>query len=239
VGGEQLETASLKQTREVSLGQTLVAARERRGLSREAVVKQAHIPAHYLQMLEDDDYRLISDRLYLLPFLRKYASFLEIDEDETAIRLVRDVQRVDNNAFPARLDEPLDGIQRYHRRNWSKPIMFSGLIAVIIGAYVVQSHHNEADTMITPAVQSPPAIPLPSISKGAMDSADASQSSRTISVGQSDSSTPQQSTSGATISVPKHTQSAGQTTIVPVATPDRLRHLQRPRTAVAGQVANH
>jgi len=241
VGGNQLETATLNQAREASLGESLVAARERRGLSRETVLHHIHIPAHYLQMLEDDDYRLISDQLYLLPFLRKYATFLEIDQDETAMRLVRAVQRADNNTSPIRLDEPLDDIRRYRRRNWSKPIIFGGLIAVIIGAYIAQSRRNDTDKVNVPTVQpSPVAVSSESsASNGAMSSLSASQSSSPASVNRPDSSTPLQSRAGSTTSTPQHTQSVSQAMIVPVAVPNEPPDLARPRTPGARQVANH
>jgi cytoskeletal protein RodZ len=142
VGGNDSETAISDQRDEITLGQVLTSAREKRGLTREAVVKETHIPAHYLRMLESDDYRLISDELYLLPFLRKYAGFLELDQEDAAMRLVREVQRVDNNTQSARIDEPLGVVPTRRWRNWSKPAVFSGLIAVIIAAYIVQSRHN-------------------------------------------------------------------------------------------------
>jgi cytoskeletal protein RodZ len=141
--------ATASQRQEASLGEFLMAARERRGLSQEAVVQETHIPAHYLRMLESDDYRLISDELYLLPFLRKYATFLQLDQEDAAMRLVREVQRVDNAPPPPRSDEPLDDI-RSRWRNWSNAAMFGGLVAVIIVAYVVQSRHN--DNVDVPAV---------------------------------------------------------------------------------------
>ena len=43
-------------------------ARDRR---RGTVVIDAHVPMLYLKMIETDNYGLISDRLYLIPFLRK------------------------------------------------------------------------------------------------------------------------------------------------------------------------
>ena len=154
MGGNQLEAATLNQERKASLGESLVAARQRRGLSREAVTQQTHIPVRYLRMLEDEDYRLISDQLYLLPFLRKYANFLDIDQDETAIRLIREVQRAENSPSPVRLDQPVDDIRQYRLRNWSNPIMFSGLIAVVICAYIAQSRHRDADMASGTTVQS-------------------------------------------------------------------------------------
>jgi cytoskeletal protein RodZ len=158
VEDNQLETRSSKQLQEASLGKFLTAARERRGLAREAIGEETNIPDHYLRMLEDDDYRLISDQLYLLPFLRKYASFLGLDPEEASMRLVREVQRIENNPIPVRVDEPLMSATR-NRRNWSKAVIFSALILVMIAAYVAQSRHNEADNGTAIVRSLPPAVP--------------------------------------------------------------------------------
>jgi cytoskeleton protein RodZ len=82
---------------EPSLGQMMTAARERKGLTREQVVTDAHLPAHYVKMIESDSYGMISDQLYLVPFLRRYATFLGLDAEEVASRFVRDVQRAESN----------------------------------------------------------------------------------------------------------------------------------------------
>jgi cytoskeletal protein RodZ len=66
---------------EPSLGHLVTEARERKGLTREQVATDAHIPPHYVKMIETDSYDMISDRLYLVPFLRRYASFLGLDAD--------------------------------------------------------------------------------------------------------------------------------------------------------------
>jgi cytoskeleton protein RodZ len=163
-GNRRLETSKANEPRKnkASLGESLVAARERLGLSREALIEQTHIPGHYVQMLEQDDYHRIADQLYLLPFLRKYASFVDIDQDETAMRLVREVQRLDNNPSSVRLDEPLDDSRRKRGRNWTTPILFGSLIVVIIGAYIAQSHHNDSDVVTAPKLQSSASFAEPS-----------------------------------------------------------------------------
>jgi cytoskeleton protein RodZ len=234
VGGNQSETATLSQAHEASLGESLVAARERRGLSREAAVQQAHIPAHYLRMLEDDDYRLISDQLYLLPFLRRYASFLDIDPDETTMHLLREVMRADNGPLPVRLDEPLEDIRHSRRRNWSKPIMFGGLIAVIIGAYIVQSHHKDADTIPASTPQS-----SPSISEGALNSSPAIQSADTASASRPPSSMVQQPVSGTATSAREAIQAVNPAMMVSVVGPNRSSNLLRGSTPGARQVPSH
>ena len=80
---------------EMSLGQVVTEARERKGLTREQVVTEAHLPAHYVKMIETDSYGMISDQLYLVPFLRRYATFLGLDAEEVASRFVRDVQHAE------------------------------------------------------------------------------------------------------------------------------------------------
>jgi cytoskeleton protein RodZ len=223
VGGSQVEAANAKEAQKASLGESLVAARQRRGLSRETVVQQAHIPAHYVQMLEEDDYRRISDQLYLLPFLRKYANFLDIDPDETAMRLLREVQRVENSPPPpARLADPLDE-RRYRRRNLSKPILFSGLIAVLIGAYIAQSRHEEADTTGALKLQSVQrAVASPPSASGEMVNPPSAVQSVGVAASEPNSVAPLLRTSGTgtRASTLGSTLSATRVTVVPMTTPE-------------------
>jgi cytoskeletal protein RodZ len=123
-----------------SLGGFLADAREKRGASREDVVRETRIPDHYVRMMESNDYSTISDQLYVLPFLRRYASFLALDPEETAMRFVREVQRADSTPS-ARSLEPFE-MDRRKRRNWTGPAIATALIAVIVGAWLTQSHHR-------------------------------------------------------------------------------------------------
>jgi len=82
---------------EPSLGHLFTETRERKGLTREQVANEAHLPPHYVKMIETDSYDMISDRLYLVPFLRRYASFLGLDAEEIASRFVSNVQHAEAN----------------------------------------------------------------------------------------------------------------------------------------------
>ena len=54
--------------------------REQKGLSLQETEAATRIPLHYLQHLEGGgDPRLLADELYLVPFLRTYAAFLDLD----------------------------------------------------------------------------------------------------------------------------------------------------------------
>ena len=73
---------------EPSLGHLITETRERKGLTREQVATEGHLPPHYIKMIETDSYDMISDRLYLVPFIRRYAAFLGLDAEEIASRFV-------------------------------------------------------------------------------------------------------------------------------------------------------
>ena len=66
--------------------------REAKGLSLRETEAATRIPVHYLQLLEGrGDTRLLSDALYLVPFLRTYAVFLGLDPSETIAQFIQSV----------------------------------------------------------------------------------------------------------------------------------------------------
>ena len=121
-------------SREPSLGNFLIEARKQRGLSSDDLVLQTRLPAHYVRMIENDDYALIADRLYLLPFLRRYASFLGLDSEEVAMRFIREVQHADGNA--SRMSEPIPVIESAGRRRWIAVVAVAvGVVAVAVAYF--------------------------------------------------------------------------------------------------------
>jgi Helix-turn-helix domain len=129
-----------------SLGAFLIGAREGRGLTAEDVVRETRLPHHYLRMMETNDYSEISDQLYLVPFLRRYATFLELDQEDVAMRFIREVQRADSSPGPARLDRPLIA-EPHRRRGWAGAILVLGFLVVVAGVYLYESdRHRPAST---------------------------------------------------------------------------------------------
>jgi cytoskeletal protein RodZ len=54
--------------------------REEKGLSLQQTAAATHVPVYYLQHLEGGgNPQLLADELYLVPFLRTYATFLDLD----------------------------------------------------------------------------------------------------------------------------------------------------------------
>ena len=95
---------------ETTLGQFLTEARKSGGYTPEQVAAETHIPSHYIRAIETDDYGLISDQLYLLPFVRRYAAFVGLDPEDVASRFVHEVQKAEST--PAKTSEPLPMISR-------------------------------------------------------------------------------------------------------------------------------
>ena len=116
-----------------SLGKIMAIAREARGLSREQAAKDSNIPGYYLTMIESDDYSSIADQLYLLPFLRRYATFVGLEPEEVASRFIREVQRADMN--PARMSEPIVMIADRKGFPWGIVLLTGAAIAVIAIAW--------------------------------------------------------------------------------------------------------
>jgi hypothetical protein len=137
------ESSKIGAEGEPSLGKTLTAARERRGVSRADVVAETRIPAHYLEMIESSDYGLISDQLYLMPFLRRYAAFLKLDGEEVAMRFVREVQRAEGAAAP-RMSEPLATHDR-RRTPWGRVALVIIVLAAIVVLYVIASGRRSGE----------------------------------------------------------------------------------------------
>ena len=104
-GKSEISGASGGPRGDVSLGKLLTEARKSGGFTSEQVSAETHIPPHYIKAIETDDYGMISDQLYLLPFLRRYAAFIGLDPEDVASRFVREVQKAESSAGKA--SEPI------------------------------------------------------------------------------------------------------------------------------------
>lgn len=70
-------------------------AREQKGLTLAQVEEATRIPRYYIEILEGTgDERLISDRLYMVHFLRSYAAFLELDVEPLEVEFLRESRRM-------------------------------------------------------------------------------------------------------------------------------------------------
>ena len=126
-----------------SLGMYLLASREKHGVTREDAGRDTRIPAHYLRMMESNDYSMIADQLYLLPFLRRYSEYLGLDSEDVAIRFVREVQRAENSPGPTLPSTPVDS-ERAPSNVWAI-LGALAVIALIAGWMVLHQRHHPSD----------------------------------------------------------------------------------------------
>jgi len=75
------------------VGEVLRQSRESRSLSLEDVRAALGIPLHYLQAMESGGSSLVADEFYLIPFLRRYAEYLELDPATTVAQFLAEAAR--------------------------------------------------------------------------------------------------------------------------------------------------
>ncbi len=76
-----------------SVGEELQAEREARGLSIREVEETLHVPAHYLEAMENGESSMVADEFYVVPFVRQYAGFLGLDPARTVARYIAEAAR--------------------------------------------------------------------------------------------------------------------------------------------------
>ena len=127
-------------------------------MTRDQVATEAHLPAHYVKMIESDSYDMISDRLYLVPFLRRYATFLGLDAEEIASRFVSNVQHAEANVV--RISQDHDG----REEAWlAGRIAFAVMVVavIILLANFAWRRYEEHEASVPAPVESPAATAAP------------------------------------------------------------------------------
>ena len=70
----------------LTLGEKLRQAREERGISISEVAEQTRISPHYLDSIENDDYRTLPGGIFNKGFVKSYAKYVGIDEQDALVR---------------------------------------------------------------------------------------------------------------------------------------------------------
>ena len=134
-------------------------AREQKGLTLTQVEEATRIPRYYLEILEGGgDGRLVSDRLYMVHFLRTYASFLEVEVETLAAQFVRENRQL----------EPAAVIPVREPRSWKATAMvtLTLLLAAAIGVYLydppfVGVISGPVERLVVKSAPAPPETPAP------------------------------------------------------------------------------
>ncbi len=111
-------------------------AREQRDISLQDAAQAVNIPLHYLQALETgQDSRVLADPMYLIPFLRRYAAFLDLDPDEAVRQFLAEPRK--SNSLRVK-NPPSNPFRPARFSGWLVPliVLVGGLV---VGAFLLQS----------------------------------------------------------------------------------------------------
>ena len=135
------------------VGDVLRAAREQRGLTVSEAAQQASVPVQYVRLLEGEKNVTVgvADELYLVPFLRRYATFLNLDPAELLPEFLGYLHLTSDVQPPAHLTY----------RSRVKGLWRPALVAVAVaGATIVMIHRSPRQPLLDDVSSSEPtAIP--------------------------------------------------------------------------------
>jgi cytoskeleton protein RodZ len=128
-----------------SVADSLRRGREEKGLSLEEVRATLGIPAHYLEAMEGRTSALIADELYLVPFLRRYAEFLDLDAPMVVSRFLVEAGRGEPAKAKARRASP------DRSPVWIAVAVLALLVIVAIVWVLLSGRHADAEQGGAPA----------------------------------------------------------------------------------------
>ena len=129
--GEIMEEQELR-----SIFTALRQAREQRDISLQDAAQAVNIPLHYLQTLETgQDSRVLADPMYLIPFLRRYAAFLDLDPAEAVRQFLAEPRK--SNSLRVK-NPPSSPFRPARFSGWLVPLMVL-VGGLVVGAFLLQS----------------------------------------------------------------------------------------------------
>jgi cytoskeletal protein RodZ len=112
----------------VSIGQTLIAAREQAGMSVEQVAESTRIRQTLVRAIEHDDYRLCGGDYYARGHIRSLARTLGIDPDP----LIAEFDQTSGDGPPPRATAVYESEAASHRERRSGPNWSAAMAAVLV-----------------------------------------------------------------------------------------------------------
>lgn len=131
-----------------NLAALLRQTRENKRLTLKDVETATRIPTVYLRVLEGGD-GLMSDQVYLMPFLRTYAKFLEMDTNAVVTQFVSELQRGNSRpAAPATRRGAAAAAPSASSRLsfWALPLLLS-LGILLVGSFLWQNGLSGVETL--------------------------------------------------------------------------------------------
>ena len=139
-----------------SIGDTLRSAREAKGISLKQAEDDTKIRKRYLQALEDGDYEIIPGRVYAKGFLRNYAGYLGLNQEEIMMEFKLLSIPVKENYQGPKM-EPAFSKRRSNNRSDKRAYLVTVLVAVmaIVTLVVFNSLYKDRDTGLNDTGRAP------------------------------------------------------------------------------------
>lgn len=130
------------------LGELLRAQREKKGITLDQAAADTRIREKFLTALEDGDYRSLPGAVYTKGFLRNYAEYLDLDQEDLIVLFQQERGLV---AEPARTFEPMRPIM--HRSVILTPAVFVPVIVLAgIALFVGYLYYQFTSFAVAPAL---------------------------------------------------------------------------------------
>jgi cytoskeletal protein RodZ len=136
----------------LTLGEKLRQAREERGISISEVAEQTRISPHYLDLIENDDYRTLPGGIFNKGFVKSYAKYVGIDEQEA----LQDYSSLIANQEGVSADEP----KTYRPEVLTDDRATSSMIPTIIFAVVILGLMSWGLLKLVDYIQNQPSQPV-------------------------------------------------------------------------------
>lgn len=116
-----------------TVGEKLKKAREAKRMDIRSVSRETNIIAKYIDAMENNQFEVFPSETYLLGFLKNYAKFLQIDEDDL-IRLYQGQQISESQTPLEELTKPTGGnyLQFSFSNLWKSNLLLRGVQAIFI-----------------------------------------------------------------------------------------------------------
>jgi cytoskeletal protein RodZ len=145
----------------LTLGEKLRAAREERGISISEVAEQTRISPLYIESIEKDDFKLLPGGIFNKGFVRSFAKYVGVDEQEA----LQDYARQTTVSDAGAMDEPRGYRPEVLTDDRSKSsmlptIVFAGIILALMTAgilFLVRYIQNQPETPAANVSTSPAA----------------------------------------------------------------------------------
>lgn len=143
-----------------NIGKILKEARESKDLTLDDISKETHIMTRYLSAIEEENYSIVPDRIYVIGIIRKYADYLGLDGGE----MVKDfLSSVDTQPISTPTEN--EKKSRHSMNINTKPLITILTVCVLIGIFAIVMYMNPYRDVKQPAAPPSPGTQTSPVSK--------------------------------------------------------------------------